>query len=344
MHLRVEGDAVLRRIRAAFAVAAATTLTLLLGTTGASAHQWGSWSWNRSGSTVTIQVYNYAANSGAANQALNDWDSHTILSLPRLNSHTDISVYDENAGNTGWIGLATIVNYSGNYITHAHAEYNTYYSESYDQIVGTYCQEIGHTFGLDHSNDGCMGLGYYNNLTYTVQHNWTDIYNMYINPHFAGATVAPSAQFVPVWRYHPTSAPQAARMGDSVVRATVTSVRQGPDIVKSAPAEPGGVTRVPTQSITLRTDETLKGHAARTFTIFRTGSATLSTSGDPAYQAGEQYVLVLKGKRADGRRVLLSPEGRYRVTGGSVQAISDTPGVAKVNGMSYTDFRSLIRR
>lgn len=154
-----------------------------LAGSAALAHQWGSWHWNRYGSTVTINIYNTATYRTEANRAISDWDSNTLLSLPQVNSHTDISNFDGNYGNTGWGGIAEIINYSGSHITHGHSRLNYYYSYSSTQKQGVFCQELGHLFGLTHSNDGCMGMGYYNSLYYTVQHNWTDISNMYRTTH-----------------------------------------------------------------------------------------------------------------------------------------------------------------
>ena len=155
---------------------------LILGSQ-AYAHQWGSWHWNRYGSSVTINTYNTATYRSEASAAINDWSNNTILYVPQIGSHTDISVFDGNYGATGWGGLAEIINYSGSHITHAHARLNYYYSYSSTGKQGVFCQEVGHSFGLTHSNDGCMGAGYYNNLYTTVQHNWTDIYNMYRYSH-----------------------------------------------------------------------------------------------------------------------------------------------------------------
>lgn len=333
----------MRRPTKVLALTAAVSMPLVfVNTNSASAHQWGNWKWNRS----TIQVWNSASNSSLANQALNDWDGHTVLSLPRTGSHSDISVADGYYGNTGWGGLATIIDSSGSYITHAHAEVNLSYNPSASRILGIFCQEIGHTFGLDHSNDGCMGLSYYNNLTTTVPHNWNDINSMYSFAGTAsvqGLTAAPGTRYFASWRYRAGSVRQAARMGSKAVRATVVNVRPGADIVVPAAGEPGGVNRIPTRAVTFRTVERLKGRTPATFTVFQTGSATANIDDDPAYSAGQQYVLILKGKRADGRNVLLSPEGRYLVSGSTVRTFSEVPGVAKVNGMTYTEFRSLIR-
>ncbi|WP_327582305.1 hypothetical protein OHA25_41125 [Nonomuraea sp. NBC_00507] len=340
----------MRRIRAASIILAATVTVLALAVPQASAHQWGSWHWNRYGATVTIQIYNTATYRTEAQAAVNDWNNNTILSLPGASGHTDISLFDGNYGNTGWGGLAEIINYSGSHITHGHARLNYYYSYSSSTKRGIFCQEIGHLFGLDHSNDGCMGLGYYNNVVTTVQHNWNDIYNMYRNSHHtAAATEADTVvtgipRYSAVWHYQPKSVAQAVRMGKAIVRATVTDVRQADDLVVSAQGEPGEADKVPTQAITVSVDETIKGATAGTFTLFRTGTDAAGIADDPSYQVGQQYVLILDGQRDDGRQVVLSPEGRYLINAGAVHTFSQIPGVNRINGMSYDEFRALIGR
>jgi predicted Zn-dependent protease len=157
-------------------------MTLFSATT-AQAHKWGNWHWNRYGSSVTIAAYTTGSQVTASKQATNDWSNNTILYIPQYTSHTDMSVFDGNYGATGWGGLASLESVSGDHILHGHARVNMYYGYGYGDVVGIQCQEVGHLFGLDHSNDGCMGKGYYNNLNSTVSHNWSDIYNMYRYTH-----------------------------------------------------------------------------------------------------------------------------------------------------------------
>ena len=145
------------------------------------AHNWGSWHWDKN----RINLWVYGTNQTEARNAIADWDSHTDLSLPLAGSHTDVSVYGANAGATGWAGLATIVNSDFDWwhlwcwckITHAHATYNTYYGYSSASAQGVFCQEVGHTFGLDHSATGdCMAKGYYSpSSNFTSPHNWADV-------------------------------------------------------------------------------------------------------------------------------------------------------------------------
>ncbi len=175
----------MQRLIGPLAIGLLLTADLVMATV-ASAHQWSNFHWNRYGSSVTILVRNTAQYRTEASQAINDWNNNTILDIPQVDYHTDISVFDGNYGDTGWAGLAEI-SYSSNngHLTHGHARLNYYYPSSSTFKQGIFCQEIGHTFGLDHANDGgCMGLGYYSGSTHTtVTHTRNDIYNMYRNNH-----------------------------------------------------------------------------------------------------------------------------------------------------------------
>jgi len=146
------------------------------------AHDW--WLWHQHKQTLGIFIF--ASNFNSAETARADWDApFNVMNLPRVNFHTDVSVFDGNFGDTGWGGLAEIISYFWHChfsfigicfdwqpgITHAHARLNTFYfwpnlntGTTSDAGRGVFCQEIGHTFGLDHSPDGCMGKGYFPGL------------------------------------------------------------------------------------------------------------------------------------------------------------------------------------
>ena len=158
---------------------------LALNVQVSNAHKWGSWHWDKS----TIGMWVTGTYQTQSKAAIADWDSHTDLSLPLKSSHNDVSVFDGNYGATGWAGLASILEYEFDWwhnccwcsIKHAHAKYNSYYGYSTANIQGVQCQEVGHTFGLDHSNTGgCMAKGYYSGSSnYTNSHNWSDVNRMY---------------------------------------------------------------------------------------------------------------------------------------------------------------------
>lgn len=74
----------------------------------------------------------------------------------------DLELFYDTYGNNGWLGLATIVP-SNCVIQSATAQLNDSYlgNGSYSQTAVDHvaCQEVGHTFGLDHNrsaNDTCM--------------------------------------------------------------------------------------------------------------------------------------------------------------------------------------------
>jgi hypothetical protein len=149
----------------------------------ASAHWWGNWHWNRSGSAFGIGIQNSCAYSAECDAAISDINRNLApVWLVRRGYHTSISVYDGYFGKTGWGGLAQLTSVSGSHIVHAHSMFNRSYPPSSRLYVqGVQCQEIGHTIGLDHSNTSdCMGLGYYSyNRFYMGPHNSSDIWNFY---------------------------------------------------------------------------------------------------------------------------------------------------------------------
>jgi hypothetical protein len=163
---------------------------LLVGTR-VFAHQWANYHLNTYGAYAYVPVYNDAYYWYEANDALNDWHYNTVLDLWYVDyDYSQAVVYDGGWGYTGWAGLATLHDIDGyGHIGWGSAVYNwSYdYAFSYYGKQAIFCQEVGHVFGLDHSNDGgCMGAGYWysaNYYYYTVAHNWNDIWYMYRYSH-----------------------------------------------------------------------------------------------------------------------------------------------------------------
>lgn len=156
------------------------------------AHQWWTWHWHKN--PLHLLVGGSHVHESLA--AIRDWGKcQGDLKLhTQFRDHTNISVYGGNYGPTPWWGLAEIKEYSydawhlwnWSRIEHAHARYNSYYggttgTGSNSDVRGVFCQEIGHTFGLDHSDDGsCMGKGYFASGTNTTSaHVCQDLKNMY---------------------------------------------------------------------------------------------------------------------------------------------------------------------
>ena len=162
------------------------TLLLWVNLQMVSAHRWGNWHQNESSNGV----WNYAGRNAEAEAAINDWRACSGVDLPKKTSHTDMSVFDGNYGATGWWGLAEIIDTKYDWwcwwwcaIEHGHARFNSYYggsggTGSGSDIRGVFCQEVGHLFGLGHSNNGCMGKGYYNSSNVVDRaHSCADVRN-----------------------------------------------------------------------------------------------------------------------------------------------------------------------
>jgi hypothetical protein len=154
-----------KRVTYGFAILALAIVNLAMAH-GRVVHNWWAWHWDKS--TLGVQVY--GSHMTESRQAISDWNSMTHIKLPESPYHTDLSVFGANFGDTGWGGLASIEASSWDWhcwwwcrIDHAHARFNDFYNSSNSWWArGVQCQEVAHTFGLDHNNyGGCMGLGYY---------------------------------------------------------------------------------------------------------------------------------------------------------------------------------------
>ncbi len=319
-------------------------LVTLVVASPALAHNWGCWKQpNR-----TVKYKNTASNSSQAQAAINEWDVDTTL-IMSSSSSPEITVSDGNYGNTGWGGLATIVNYSGCNILYGTAVVNTYYSYTSNGKRGVFCQEVGHLFGLDHSNDGgCMGGGYFYSIdTYytVVSHNITDISNKY-----AGVPALTEPSDVDarhgevdnegehelvhaVWFNNPMTLGDVTNLASNIVVAKVSAVNEGADIVVLNDGHPNGEHRIPTQSITLEVKSALKGETKKTIELFKTGNEDFVLDGDSSYAVGQTYVLFLT-QREDGQYLVVSPEGRYEIgRGGRLTAASSKEFAVKMQNV-----------
>jgi hypothetical protein len=146
-------------------------LALVLTLPGAAAadHSWGSYHWARTANPFTLQVGDNVTSAwdGYLNTALSDWNSSVVLNLNRFaasgNARTckaasgTVLVCNTTYGYNGWLGVAGI-SVQGGHITKAYVKLNdsyfnssTYNTPAWRQMVA--CQEIGHTFGLDHQDE-----------------------------------------------------------------------------------------------------------------------------------------------------------------------------------------------
>ena len=171
-----------------FSFAGLVVATAVVFSASASAnHSWGGYHWASTSSPFTLKLGDNV--SGAWDsllvQASSDWSQSTVLDTTIVAGRTkpkscrptsgQVEVCSANYGNSGWLGLAQIW-ISGQHITQGVVKNNDYYfgASSYQynntaEMQHVICQEIGHTFGLDHQSTSGASLNtcmdYYHNTS-----------------------------------------------------------------------------------------------------------------------------------------------------------------------------------
>ncbi len=130
-------------------------------------HSWGSYHWARTGNPFTLKLGDNvsAVWDGYLATASTDWslspvlDTTVVAGQSRRNCgpvNGRVEVCNKTYGNNGWLGIASIW-INGSHITQGTVKVNdTYFNNSpyntpaWRQFV--MCQEVGHTFGLDHQD------------------------------------------------------------------------------------------------------------------------------------------------------------------------------------------------
>ena len=153
-------------------IVAAAFFAVIAFPTGSSAnHSWGGYHWARTANPFTLKVVNSNTPDWDDNlaRAISDWSRSTVLDLTNVGGDDaqrirkrcpmvsgQIHSCNASYGFNGWLGLASINVTGGVHITQGSAKRNDSYFSSggytetnRQQVM---CQEIGHTFGLDHQD------------------------------------------------------------------------------------------------------------------------------------------------------------------------------------------------
>ena len=151
-------------------------------------HSWGGYHWARTANPFTVKLGDNVSGQWDAmlRTASSDWSQSTVLDTQVVSGRTkpkscrptsgQVEVCSANYGNTGWLGVAQIWVTAGTHITQGTVKNNDYYfgSSSYQynntaEMQHVICQEIGHTFGLDHQSETGASLNtcmdYYHNTS-----------------------------------------------------------------------------------------------------------------------------------------------------------------------------------
>jgi hypothetical protein len=158
-----------RAPRRAILLALGLALALVLPAAVTASHSWGGYHWARTSNPFTVKLGDNVTSAWDSYLTTTsaDWSVSSVLdtavvagsAVKKLCSATagTVQVCNSRYGNNGWLGVASIW-VSGSHITKATVKLNdTYYSTAtYNKPAWrnlVMCQEVGHTFGLDHQDE-----------------------------------------------------------------------------------------------------------------------------------------------------------------------------------------------
>lgn len=161
--------------RFAAAVSAGVVLAAVSSAVIAS-HSWGGYHWARTANPFTLKLGNnlttadWKGHLAATSQHWNSGNSPVMTAIVAGGSNKRCSmvagttqVCNGNYGNNGWLGLASINLTGGTHITQGSAKMNDSYfnTATYNnpnEREHVMCQEVAHTFGLDHQSTSGASL------------------------------------------------------------------------------------------------------------------------------------------------------------------------------------------
>jgi hypothetical protein len=152
----------------AAATTAAAVATLTFTTTAQANHSWGGYHWARTANPFTLKLGDNLSSTWKSylSTASADWSTSSVLDTTIVTGQSNsscrattgrVEVCNNTYGSNGWLGLASISLSSGTHINSGTVKLNdtyfntsTYNTSSWRTMVT--CQEVGHTFGLDHQD------------------------------------------------------------------------------------------------------------------------------------------------------------------------------------------------
>ena len=150
-------------------VIATLAVLSLVGTAVYATHAWGNYHWARQTNPFTLKLGDNVSTAWDSSLVLasSDWSQSSVLDSPVVTGSTNpkncrpvsgrVEVCNNRYGNNGWLGIASIWA-TGDHITQGTVKVNDTYFSTVKYNTAEWrnfvmCQEIGHTFGLDHQDE-----------------------------------------------------------------------------------------------------------------------------------------------------------------------------------------------
>lgn len=179
------GGKLKRALAATIALGFAISAVSIAAPAGAS-HSWGTYHWARQSNPFTLKLGDNVTSAWDAYlaEASTDWTQSAVLNttvvagtvgnVKRCSPTTGrVEVCNASYGNNGWLGIAGI-SLSGGHIVSGYVKLNdTYFNSStynrpeWRRLVT--CQEVGHTFGLNHQDENQTNPNLGTCMDYTSQ-------------------------------------------------------------------------------------------------------------------------------------------------------------------------------
>lgn len=161
-------------------------------------HSWGGYHWARTTNSLSLKLGDNVSTNWDSYVALasSDWSISNVLDATVVPGSTNpknckavsgrVEVCNSKYGNNGWLGIASIWA-SGTHITQGTVKLNDSYFDTakyntpaWRKLVA--CQEIGHTFGLDHQDENFTNTNLGTCMDYTSDPNGS-LYGQLSNEH-----------------------------------------------------------------------------------------------------------------------------------------------------------------
>src|SRR5512145_2379189 len=147
-------------------------------------HAWGNYHWARTSNPFTLKLGDNVSRVWDAylTTTSSDWSPSAVLDTTIVTGSNPwpknckpvsgrVEVCNASYGNNGWLGIAQIwVN--GDHITQGVTKLNDYYFNTAPYNTPAWrnqvmCQEVGHTFGLDHQDENFTNANLHTCMDYT---------------------------------------------------------------------------------------------------------------------------------------------------------------------------------